>query len=76
LFIKDAFWTEQQNEIRAGVDIKDKDNQLPLARIKKLMKSDEDVKQMMISANGKCDNVTLCDGCCCDNAIILKVRIT
>lgn len=40
------FWSEQMNEVQAATDFKN--HLLPLARIKKIMKSDEDVR--MISA--------------------------
>jgi histone H3/H4 len=42
-----AFWTNQKQELELLDDFKH--TQLPLARIKKVMKSDEDVKNMMIS---------------------------
>ena len=39
-----AFWSEQMEEIKKGPDFKN--HQLPLARIKKIMKSDEDVRMI------------------------------
>ncbi|KAJ3103428.1 hypothetical protein HDU97_010174 [Phlyctochytrium planicorne] len=47
--IMQAFWQQQMNEIENG-PLDWKFHQLPLARIKKVMKSDEEVKSMMISA--------------------------
>ncbi|KAI8848504.1 histone-fold-containing protein [Chytridium lagenaria] len=47
--IMQAFWQQQMTEIENG-PLDWKFHQLPLARIKKVMKSDEDVKGMMISA--------------------------
>lgn len=43
------FWQAQLQNIEQG-DLDFKNYQLPLARIKKVMKTDEDVKHMMISA--------------------------
>ncbi|KAJ3268807.1 Nuclear transcription factor Y subunit C-2 [Terramyces sp. JEL0728] len=44
-----AFWHSQYEKVQSE-PIDFKFHQLPLARIKKVMKSDEDVKSMMISA--------------------------
>ena len=45
----DAFWENQTNQIlHDPIDFKS--HTLPLARIKRVMKSDEQVKQMMISS--------------------------
>jgi nuclear transcription factor Y gamma len=41
-----AFWTTQTQEMETG-ELDFKYHQLPLARIKKVMKSDEDVKNMV-----------------------------
>ncbi|KAI8916059.1 CCAAT binding transcription factor component [Gorgonomyces haynaldii] len=43
-----VFWQNQMQEMEQG-NMDFKYHQLPLARIKKIMKSDEDVKNMMIS---------------------------
>jgi nuclear transcription factor Y gamma len=43
------FWQAQLQNIEQG-ELDFKNYQLPLARIKKVMKTDEDVKHMMISA--------------------------
>lgn len=43
------FWQAQLQNIEEG-ELDFKNYQLPLARIKKVMKTDEDVKHMMISA--------------------------
>lgn len=43
------FWQAQLQNIEVG-ELDFKNYQLPLARIKKVMKTDEDVKHMMISA--------------------------
>lgn len=43
------FWQAQLQSIEQG-ELDFKNYQLPLARIKKVMKTDEDVKHMMISA--------------------------
>lgn len=43
------FWATQLQNIETG-DLDFKNYQLPLARIKKVMKTDEDAKHMMISA--------------------------
>ena len=43
------FWQAQLHNIEHG-ELDFKNYQLPLARIKKVMKTDEDVKHMMISA--------------------------
>ena len=42
------FWQQQMNEIENGSDFKN--HQLPLARIKKIMKSDEDVRMISSEA--------------------------
>lgn len=48
------FWQAQLHNIEHG-ELDFKNYQLPLARIKKVMKTDEDVKHMMISAEvGRC----------------------
>lgn len=46
------FWQAQLQNIEQG-ELDFKNYQLPLARIKKVMKTDEDVKHMMISAEVK-----------------------
>lgn len=43
------FWQSQLHNIEQG-ELDFKNYQLPLARIKKVMKTDDDVKHMMISA--------------------------
>ncbi len=43
------FWQAQLQSIEQG-DLDFKNYQLPLARIKKVMKTDDEVKSMMISA--------------------------
>jgi nuclear transcription factor Y gamma len=45
-----AFWQKQMQDIENGV-FDFKQHQLPLARIKKVMKTDEDVKVLDFSAH-------------------------